>query len=620
MADGSFSWLLFFDGSGTPALCKEELTVHPAQPFPEPVQTQTIYLASGFPDLHPDSAVPLSPTLQLNGDRGNFSDDELQHIALAELHRNNAQRFRSYTVEADARVLVLGSSAQQLNAFLETYGGVLQLTPLLSTGVCEQFATASDPVLSTGENTIQLSFRTRAPLDKSRCTLCGICGPICPENSISEQLFLDLSQCTFCNACVKACPENAIDLHGVCRKTVEAHALLILDGVQTALDRTGSHIFSSAELEQLFASIYACRIDEVITCTADICQYSSRLETGCRLCLDSCPAGAISTTVTGIAIDQQQCRECGNCVAICPTGAIQYLRFSDQAFLDYFSGIELKPGCTVVLGNGRELQKFRWLTDNRYAATFFLEYPEVQALTSMHLLLLLARGAVRILLLLSGSPAAPLHDQIRATNTIIKGLFAQTVCVRTVTISELAELLAQQPEVLLQTPIPKHPWTNRREYLVGLLQELLNLSGRTMQLSGDPLRTFGRIECDTNACTLCLACLNECRIQALSSDSENWSLNLNTLACVQCGICVQVCPENALKQVHRVLLDQDAFNAQQLARAEPMVCRECGKAFGTRQSFERVMAILRHRKDQDDLSLYEYCDTCRVRKLYEAGK
>jgi len=238
----------------------------------------------------------------------------------------------------------------------------------------------------------------------------------------------------------------------------------------------------------------------------------------------------------------------------------------------------------------------------------------------MHLLLLLARGAARILLLLPGSPARPLHNQIKATNTIIKGLFARTECVRTVTVSELAALLVQQPEVLLQTPVPNHPWTSRRKYLVTLLQELQNLAGRTMQLNEDFLQTFGRIQCDTAGCTLCLACLNECRIQALSHDPKSWSLDLNTLACVQCGVCVQICPENALEQVHGVMLDQDAFKVQQLARAEPMVCRECGRAFGTRQSFERVMSILRHKNDRDDLSLYEYCDTCRVRKLYEAGQ
>jgi ferredoxin len=89
---------------------------------------------------------------------------------------------------------------------------------------------------------------------------------------------------------------------------------------------------------------------------------------------------------------------------------------------------------------------------------------------------------------------------------------------------------------------------------------------------------------------------------------------------VQCGICVHVCPENALKQRGAIHLDQETFIDHQLARAEPMICRECGKAFGTRQSFDRVMDILRDRDGQDDLKLYEYCDTCRVRKLYEDGQ
>jgi len=386
------------------------------------------------------------------------------------------------------------------------------------------------------------------------------------------------------------------------------------------LPQKSSRIFTSDNLEKLFATIFDCRIDEVITCDRNICQYSGRLQTGCRRCLTSCPAGAIAATPEGIVIDQQKCTECGSCVATCPTGSIQYLRFDDRAFIDYFSAIDLSPGSTVVLGSAGQLQKFWWFSSNRYNNTFFLEYPEVQALGSMHLLFLLARGGSRIILLLPDSPNKELQDQITATNEIIKGLFDRAEPVLTTSAPELDALLQQDPGLLLTEPMRESSFINRREKLISLLHSLQETSGRSMELTGEPFATFGRIECDTDRCTLCLACLNECRVQALQSDEKNWSLNHRTLACVQCGTCVQVCPENALKPVHAVTLDQEAFDRRILAQAEPMVCKGCGKIFGTRQSFERVMLILRQRETEDNLKLYEYCDTCRVRKLYEAGQ
>jgi NAD-dependent dihydropyrimidine dehydrogenase PreA subunit len=44
---------------------------------------------------------------------------------------------------------------------------------------------------------------------------------------------------------------------------------------------------------------------------------------GCRICVGTCPVGAISITEDNKAwIDPELCIQCGLCVASCPTGAI----------------------------------------------------------------------------------------------------------------------------------------------------------------------------------------------------------------------------------------------------------------------------------------------------------
>ena len=87
--------------------------------------------------------------------------------------------------------------------------------------------------------------------------------------------------------------------------------------------------------------------------------------------------------------------------------------------------------------------------------------------------------------------------------------------------------------------------------------------------------------------------------------------------CVDCGICRSVCPEDALSLTGGALLGEASFQPVLLARAEPMTCRRCGKVFGTRKSFERVMAILAKREAVNTMH-FEYCGQCRVVHIFEA--
>ncbi len=594
---------------------------YPGTPFTSQNQPERdVLIAGGFPNTFPDSPFPLSPTLQLNSDLAHFSETELAAIGRAELVRSNSQSFRSSLVEPDSRVAVLGTDAKSLNAFLDRYSGVLQIVPLLVQGSDPDLTTIENLQIVSQEKGCQLSFMVRQPIDLDKCTYCGACGPACPEHCLSEQLFLDFTRCTLCSECVSACPHEAIDLQSREKRELQIPAVLLLKGTKIDLPGQTDAIYFEDELGRLFDSIFTAQIEEVVSCNRSICQYSGRLQTGCQRCLDACPANAVSATSDGIVIDQQKCTECGRCIASCPTGALQYLRFDDRTFIDYFAAVNLPAGGTVVLGDESQLHKFWWSDTRRYDDTFFGEYPQVQALTSMHYLFLLARGVARIIILVPDPLNKEQQDQVAAVNTIVAGLFDRAEPVFATQAPELDALLAQKSGTPLTQPMRGGAFTSRRETLIFTLHYLQKSSGRNIELKGTPFAAFGHIECDISKCTLCLACLNECRVQALQSDKKTWSLNHRTLSCVQCGTCVHVCPENALQRVHGISLNQEAFQSRRLARAEPMTCKGCNKIFGTRQSFERVMVTLRQRETEDNLKLYEYCDTCRVVQIYEAGQ
>jgi ferredoxin len=102
----------------------------------------------------------------------------------------------------------------------------------------------------------------------------------------------------------------------------------------------------------------------------------------------------------------------------------------------------------------------------------------------------------------------------------------------------------------------------------------------------------------------------------LSADSESLSLCWNGSLCIVCRSCVEACPEEALSHTGGAILEDTFFTPVEVSRAEPMACEGCGKVFGTRKSFEKVMAILA-KKQQNPPEHLNYCEDCRVLKLLE---
>ncbi|MFD1379016.1 4Fe-4S binding protein [Fodinicurvata halophila] len=132
---------------------------------------------------------------------------------------------------------------------------------------------------------------------------------------------------------------------------------------------------------------------------------------------------------------------------------------------------------------------------------------------------------------------------------------------------------------------------------------------------------FGRIEIDTEGCTLCQACISACPVGALLDDPDRPWIGFQEEACVQCGLCQSTCPENVITLVPQIDFTEEAKKPVTLNEAEPFHCIRCGTPFGVKQSIERIVEKLSgvHSMymQQSQIDRVRMCEDCRVTATFE---
>jgi ferredoxin len=158
-----------------------------------------------------------------------------------------------------------------------------------------------------------------------------------------------------------------------------------------------------------------------------------------------------------------------------------------------------------------------------------------------------------------------------------------------------------------------------RQLLKTTIGELHRAAPAPVEAVAMPARApFGGLEINVDGCTLCLACVSACPVQALQDDKDKPTLKFQEDLCVQCGLCAATCPEKVITLEPRIDFKAWAEPARVVKQEEPAHCIQCGKGFGVQSTINRIVAKLenKHWMFAGDMarraSLIRMCEDCRV--------
>jgi NAD-dependent dihydropyrimidine dehydrogenase PreA subunit len=112
-----------------------------------------------------------------------------------------------------------------------------------------------------------------------------------------------------------------------------------------------------------------------------------------------------------------------------------------------------------------------------------------------------------------------------------------------------------------------------------------------------------------------MSCVGACPASALVDGRELPMLKFIERNCVQCGLCANTCPEDAIALEPRLSFTKQAKTELVLNQAEPFHCVSCGKPFGTRQMIDNMMGKLKLHSmfsGESALRRLQMCADCRV--------
>ena len=272
----------------------------------------------------------------------------------------------------------------------------------------------------------------------------------------------------------------------------------------------------------------------------------------CGKCFDSCEEKAITLEKGKPVISREKCVECGNCISACPVQAV--------------AGIFPK----------------RAVIENHLFVTK-RHKPTVKELLVLH------RKGVKGLISEDPAMVEPWMDVIDEANAMLQQMDKEPFSIINKAIEKEEELYSRRELFSL--------WKKESQ---SLMKQVAPAKWRFNQHQLDlskyyPEYQFTEISIDVNKCTLCKACAILCKKNSLMTTENNFTLIAQT--CSSCQLCVDICPEKAIKVEDQIIIVHDVSYP-----IYKKTCSSCKKSFETLREHEEKCITCTKREEYGFLS------------------
>lgn len=388
--------------------------------------------------------------------------------------------------------------------------------------------------------------------------------------------------------------------------------LLRFKGVHNVAD------FQSANglLEALRENLGEYGYKDIISYKEDYCQYHHRREKHCAKCAEVCPTFGVGAndSLMELAFSMVDCISCGACVGVCPTNCLEYEELPKEGLEEI---IELYKGQKIFLCTFSDYEK---LSAKNVILPEFLTpmvLPNLLMLNENDLLTMIQTSGNGILVY-----GESLSSPMEFLNNITQQIYKKDSIFLVKNMESLLEIAQELPS--MESYLYKNRYNKPfRESFAQRLQYMIKdndfgLASSVVKENSAPV-FYGDIKVDAGKCTLCLSCVGACNVNAIFARSDDFSLRFNASLCTTCGYCVTSCPENVIELSREgIALNAGYFKSREVAKDMPFLCVECGKAFSTQKSIEKVMGMLSPAFSSDfkKIKTIQCCPDCKVKVMF----